>query len=135
MDYRTKETITFYRKGFALAKTREEGNITGDYDVLENTIDKDGIRTIKLKPQDKSQHIANVKELVSAMLEKMGEEESKAFRDLLEDTLVDYEAEEVERMLKKVKGEDKPVKARKGCFQVIIGDGRRKDAEIIQLRE
>ena len=132
-DQRIRENISLYRRGVAYAAKREGGHITGSYDVLNDETDNEGIRTIILKTQDKVKHLTIVKELAKLLAEKLGEGESKTFISLLEDTLIDYEEESILRMLDKAK-KDIPVKTREGCFKIIIGDGRRKNADIIDLR-
>jgi len=127
-----KESMSFYSDGKVFAKKREHGNISGEYELLNDAVENN-VRTITLKLCDKAEHLTRVKELAKLMCEKMGEQ-GRAFKQLLEDTLIDYKDEEVIRMLGKVKDEE-PVKARKGCFQVIIGDGRKLDSEVIQLRD
>ena len=68
-----KENISLYRKGEALAAKREGGHITGDYHILEDSVSDDGVRTIRLKPRDKTQFLSNVKDLIKILLERFKE--------------------------------------------------------------
>jgi len=130
-----RESISLYRSGKALASKRAGGHITGDYEIIEDSVSEGDVRTIKLKPRDKKEFLAQMKELIELLLDKLGETESKAFRRLLEDTLIDYDDESIMSMLKDMKEGKKPVKTSKGCFDIIIGDGRRKNTNRIIIRE
>lgn len=133
-DYRAKEHLSLYRGGFAYAATREGGHITGDYEILGDTTEE-GVRTIVLKEKDTAPHLERVKKLTRVILERLGETRSRVLRELLEDTLRDYKPEDVERVLNKIVEKKEPVKTKEGCYRIIIGDGRRKNCEVLHIGE
>jgi len=133
MDTRVKEQIALYRRGVAYAAKREGGHITGDYDILKDeTIE--GVRTIVLKERDRKEFLQKVKELSKVLAEKLGEGKSKTFIKILEDVFIDYEDENLDKLYERVVQGKEPVKSREGCFHIIVGDGRKKGAAIIDIR-
>lgn len=131
-DERIYENLSLYRKGEALAAKREGGHITGEYKIEQDAVDKDGTRTIVLKPVDKTEFLKRVKELAGLLAEKMGEPKTGMFAKLVEDALIDVKDEDVERMLKRV-GEGEKV-SRAHCFRLYVGDGRKKNCDLLELR-
>lgn len=134
MDNRIKESIALLRKGVAYASKREGGHITGDYDILKDET-VEGVRTIVLKERDRKEFIQKVKELSKVLAEKLGEGESKTLTKILEDVFIDYEDEHLYKLHKRVVEGKEPVKAREGCFHIIVGDGRKNSSEIIDIRD
>jgi hypothetical protein len=132
MDRRIYDSISLYRRGVAYSGKEESGHITAEYKIEKDEKDKDGTRTIVLKPVDLSEHKARVEELVNLIADTLDESKSKNFKAILIDTLGDYETEHIENLIKKIKG-GKPVKSKEGCFKIIIGDGRKKHSNEIML--
>lgn len=133
-EKRIKENLSIY-KGFVLSGSGREGEIPKhEYEIMEDKTEE-GVRTLVLKEKDLTEHLSKVKELADTIAEKIGESDSKAMKALLFDALKHYWDEDIEQMYKRVVLSEKPppVKARKGCFEIIIGDGRRKNADIIKL--
>lgn len=133
-DNRMKENITICYGGAVFAGKREGGHITGEYTMVSDNVAEDGTRTIVLKTVDQTEHIQHAKELTELIAEKLGESESKLMRGLLYDTLIDYRDEVIISMIKDIKGKNKPVRAREGCFRIHIGDGRRHNSHCLELR-
>ena len=118
-----------------MASTRE-GHIKEEYDLLRDESGPDGTRTIILKKKDLPEIQRMRDELVEKLCEKLGEpKESKMIRKIILDALKDYNLTSLKRIYNKVVLGEVPVKARPGCFEIIIGDGRKKNSDIIQLRE
>ena len=131
------ETITFYKGRKEALATSRVGHLEKEYDILSDTIEED-VRVLRIKPKDLSEINKLREELTEVIAEKLGEGTSKTFKAILSDTLTEYDKASIKRMYKKLieaKGEVPPVKATKGCFEIIIGDGRRKKSEIIRIRE
>lgn len=130
------ENVTLYKgKKEALASTRE-GHLEKEYNIVADVTDKDGVRTVVLKLKDLSELVAKKKELVEVVAKALGEGRSKVFKEILLDSLGDYKSKDIERIHRKlvIEKRDLPIKAVKGCYEVIIGDGRRKDSDIISIR-
>jgi len=128
------ETITLYKKrGEALASRDPGDTVDNEYEILSDTIGEDGTRILQLKPKDLTELRKVTQEVVNAIAEKIGEGKSKAFKALLFDVLKSYRHQDIYRMHRKLAKEGIPVKVSKACFEVIIGDGRRKNSEIIRL--
>lgn len=126
------ETISFYRSGRAYAAKREGGHITGDYDIVSDAKDESGNRVIVLKEHDLTEHDHNLDELVNALTQKL-DPTSRLFPQILRDTLVDYNDDDIMRLLAKVRKGVK-VTPKEGCFKLYIGDGRKRSAEEIMIR-
>lgn len=130
-----EESITLYsRKGEALAGRREGGHIDKEYQLIEDTLGEDGTRTIILKPKDMMEFKAKIDKLVDLLLEKMGEPKTGQFAKLLKDTLRDYRENNIDKLIAKVEKGEK-VSTSDRCFHVIVGDGRRKGADLITIRD
>jgi hypothetical protein len=129
---RLKENISFYHGNLAMAGLREGEIPRHEYDVVSDKMEE-GVRTIQLKERDRAAFFDKCKKLADAIAEKIGEGESKTFKALLFDALKHYWDTDIDRIYDSVVSGKTPVKARKGCFAIIIGDGRRKSADIIQL--
>jgi len=102
------------------------GEIKNEYDVVEDSEDEDGIRTIKIKVSQRGREAAvERRELVNALLEALGEKDSKAFSALLENVINVTGSEVIRDWYKSVVVEKQPVKTKKGCFEIVVGKGRR----------
>lgn len=130
------ETITFYGGRKEALATVREGHVQKEYDIISDSAEEDGTRHIIIKEKDLSELTKMREELVDAVAEKLGEGGSKAFKQILLDSLTDYSHLDVKRMHRKVvlQKEAPPIKATRGCLEVIIGDGRRKSSDIIRIR-
>ena len=130
-----EESITLYpKKGEALAGRREGGHIDKEFQLIGDVVEDDGTRVITLKPKDMTEFKAKIDKLVGLLLEKMGEPKTGQFAKLLKDTLRDYREDNLDKLIAKVeKGEKLSTSDR--CFHVIVGDGRRKGADIITIRD
>ena len=134
VDKRVKESISFYRSGVAYAAKEEGGHLTGQYDIQRDEVAEDGTRTIVLKPHDLTEFNAKLERLVELLMVQLKESKSSMGAKILKDTLIDYEEEDIDRMLKKMEGGKDKVTAQEGCFKIYIGDGRKKGSEEIMLR-
>lgn len=131
------ETITLYKgRKEALASSRV-GHLEKEFDILSDTVGEDGVRTITIKPKDLAELNKLRKELVEAIAKKLGEAGSRTFKRILSDTLREYRDSDIKRMHSQlVVAKVKPtVKATRSCFEIIIGDGRKKNSHIIRIRE
>lgn len=131
------ETITFYKgRREALASSRE-GHVQKEYDIVSDSVEEDGTRRLVMKERDLSELNEMKEELVDAIAESLGEGGSKTFKQILLDSLGDYKHSDIKRMYRKVISQKKAplIKATPGCFEIIIGDGRRKNSDIIRIRE
>ena len=129
-----RETITLYREGAALVTTKEGGIAEKEYEVVEDREDN-GDRVITLKRIDRSATVSKVKTLAAAIAKGLGDPRSRTLKGLLQDLLIEYWDEDIDSMYERVVVKGEPVKAREGCFKILIGDGRRKDAGEIMIRE
>ena len=129
-----EETFTIYsrKKEVLLSKTGD--HIDKEYHLESDTMAEDGTRTIIMKPKDLTELERKKRELALAIAKSLGEEKSKLLKELLYDALRDYQHKEIEEMHKKVLEKKEAVKTRPGCFRIIIGDGRRKNCGVIDLR-
>lgn len=128
-----KEALTLYKEGFALMKREAGAHIDKEYEIVSDKTEE-GTRTLVLKEKDTAEMQKRVRVLVDVIMKGLGET-SKTLEKLLYDTLIDYWDESIERIYNKIVLKKEPVKARAGCFAIIIGDGRKKNAERIDLRE
>ena len=128
------ETMTLYKaRKEALASTHM-GHVEKEFDLLTDEIGEDGIRTIRLKPKDLTEIQKMQVELVDKLMEKMGET-GNMLREILLDTVKDYHATAIKRMYQKVVLGEAPVRRGKGYYYISIGDGRKKGADILRIRE
>jgi len=133
MDKRIKETISIHRSGLTFTRKGDtSAHISGEYSSAQE-VREDGTRIITLTPLDTQTTKDRIKAITETILEALGEEDSKAMRGLLLDHLREYWDDIIEDMYKKVVLNREEVKLREGCFKIIIGDGRRKDHNEIQL--
>jgi hypothetical protein len=114
-----------YGKLIAIYSKGTSSHIDGEFEVLEDVTTEDGLRKITLKKKDLAVQRQKLDKLVTSLLKALHEEDSKLAKDILEDHLRDYEEKSIDKMQKMV-DEGKPVKKREGCFNIIIGDGRKK---------
>lgn len=128
------ETFSIYTKGHVLL-SKGGGHVDKELDVLSDTTTEDGIRTLVIKPADVSKAQSEISELVELIAERLGEKESKHFKEILRDSLKDCRNSDITRMLKKVRVGKEPIKAHKGCYRVLIGDGRSKNSDFIRIRD
>jgi hypothetical protein len=126
------ENMSFYRNKKVLT-TKGISKHLNEYDIVSDNVEGDGIRTIVIKPSDKTEHLRLCKELATKMVEKMGEGDNRLLNNMLFDTLRDYRDKEVIEMHKKVVLGKETVKHKEGCFKIIIGDGRKKNHHEIML--
>jgi len=110
-------------------------NYDVEYEVLQNDLDSEGVRIIKLKKVDPKERAKKLKSLVDVIAERLGEGNSKAFKGILKDAMGDYWTETLDRLYGKIVTEGEKVTARPGCFEVTVGDRRKRSAESIALRE
>lgn len=128
------ETITLYKeRKEALASTRV-GHVEKEFNLISDEVGEDGVRVIRMKPKDLTELNKIKNEVVDAIAKKVGDE-GKVFKKILLDTLGDYNESSIRRIHSKVVLGKVPVKASPGCFEIIIGDGRKKTADIIRIRE
>ena len=132
MDRRLKESINLYKDVAMVQKPPSEHCI--EYEILDDTTDTEGRRTIIIKPRDMAIYRQKVEEIIGLLTKQMEEQDNKIVQGLLRDVLGDYWEENLDKVLKKLKTGE-PVKVKEGCFKLIIGDGRRKNHEEIILRE
>lgn len=128
------ENFSFYRNK-KICATKGISKHINEYDVVSDETNSGGVRTIVIKPIDKTKHLKLCRELASKMVEKLGEGENRLLRTMLFDTLRDYVDKAVVSMHKMVVLGEAPVKHRESCFKIIIGDGRKKNHHEIQLIE
>jgi len=128
------ETFTLYKKRKEALATTRIGHIEKEYDLITDEVDENGVRVIRMKPKVSTELAKLRNELADKIMEKLGET-SKMLRKLLLDTLNDYNDASIKRMHRKVVLGIAPVKATKGCFEIIIGDGRKKSSDTIRIRE
>ena len=120
-----KETIEIRENKTAYSTTNETGEIKIEYQLINDTTDIDGIRTVKLKPSTRNSSIQEKrKELVQELLKGLGEKDSKAFAGLLENAINSHGFEIIEELHQKVVDKKEPLKTRKGCFEIVIGNGK-----------
>lgn len=129
-----RENFSLYRDKKILAIKGSSKHLI-EYDVVSDETNQEGIRTIVIKPSDKTEHLKVCKELADKMVARLGEGENKLLRTMLFDTLRDYKEKDVIDMHKKVVMGGAPVKHRESCFKIIIGDGRKRGHHEIQLIE
>ena len=128
------ENMSFY-KSKKIYATRGISKHVNEYDIVSDVTSEDDIRTIVIKPSDKTEHLRLCAELANKLVEKLGEGENKLLRTMLLDTLRDYKDKDIQDMHKKVVLGKAPVKYREGCFKIIIGDGRKANHHAIMLIE
>lgn len=127
------ETITLYKaRKEGLASTRI-GHVEKEYDILGDEVGGDGIRTIRIKPKDLSEQVRMQNEIVDALMKKLGET-SKTLKEILADTLRDYGKWSINRLYKKVVLGGVRIRKGPGCFYISVGDGRKKNSEILRIR-
>lgn len=108
--------------------------ITCEYDVLEDIVDTIGVRTIKLKQSSRDTIVKRKRiEVCDAILKGLGEKDSKAFAELLQNAINEHGYDVVEEFHRRVVKDKQTVKVRKECFQVVIGK-RLSGSSIIALR-
>lgn len=129
-----KENMSFYKNEVLTTKGRSS-HIANEYLIESDTTEEDGTRVIRLKPKDKTEFLAKARELANAIAERIGEGKSKLFKNMLFDLLKEYEEKSLHRIYKRVMAGKEPVRAEEGCFKIIIGDGRRRNHDEIQLVE
>lgn len=127
------ENMSFKGKHKKVFTTKGTSRHINEYDIVSDIVDRDGVRTIVIKPSDKTEHLRLCNELADKMVIRLGEGQNKLLRKMLFDTLRDYGDEDVKDMHKQVVLGEAPVKHREGCFKLIIGDGRRKNHHEIML--
>ena len=105
------------------------------YDIISDGIDLDGVRVIRLKEQDRREREKKIKEIIDTLAEKLGEEGSEIFREITYDTLRNLYDEVIDKYHKMIVVKGEKVKKAPGCYKIIIGDGRTRRSEEINLRE
>ena len=126
------ETFTLYKgRKEGLASTYM-GHIEKEYEIVSDEIEE-GIRVIKLKEKDLTERTKMQEEIVDAIMEKLGEE-GKMLREILRDTMKDYGSSSIKRMYNKAVLGKVPIRKGRGCYYISIGDGRKKNSEIIRIR-
>lgn len=121
-----EETIQFRDDKTAESTNNATEEINHEYDVIDDTVEEDGTRVIRLKVSQQSKEaVEQRRQLVETLLVALGEEESKAFRGLLENVMGVTGAVQVKELHQRVVKEKQPVKTSKGCFEIVVGKGRR----------
>lgn len=128
------ETFTLYpgRKEALVASW--SGELDKEWRLLSDAVGEDGIRTIRMKPKDLTELAQKRKEVVDAIMVKL-EETSKTLRAILLDSIRQYNKTSIDRLYKKVVLGKEPIRKGRGCYYISVGDGRRKDSEVIRIRE
>jgi len=122
-----KETLEITQSGKVESMHNENGEIVMEYEIVSDETDSSGERTIKIKPSPRDAEVKRKRnELVNTLLQRLGEKDSKAFSALLENAIRQYGYNIVEELHKRVVAQQQPVKAKKGCFELVIGKGRGK---------
>lgn len=129
---KVKENISVYADKKVYTNIGESKHVN-EYDLLSDTIDDEGTRTIIIKKVDKSEHLSRCKELAGLLVEKLGEGDNKLLNTMLYDTLRDYEEKDVIRMISDITKKGEPVKHREGCFKITVGDARKRNHHEIML--
>ena len=106
-----------------------------DYVLSSKEKSDDGTLTIVLKPRDMKEIKRKLNKLVNTLAVKLNEPDSKVVKGILKDKLSEFWDEDVEELYNKVVVENQSVKAKEGCFKIIIGDQRRKNSDAIMLRD
>lgn len=127
------ETFTLYKARKEGLASTTVGHVEKEYDLLSDEMGEDGIRTIKMKPKDLSERLVMQKQVVDSLMEKLGET-SKTLRAILGDTMRDYSEANIKRLHKKVVLGKASVRRGRGCYYISVGDGRRRNSEIIRIR-
>lgn len=131
-----EENITLYpKKKEALTSKTAGGHIDKEYHIESDVALPSGLRTIVLQEKDLTEHKEKVSKLIDALLEKMGEGESKVMKKLLFDVLRDYNQRDIDRMYKRVVEGKAAVSVSDRCFHILIGDGRKRRHDEIVIRE
>ena len=126
-----KETLEITQSGKAVSMQNEDGEIKTEYEIISDETNDVGERTIKIKPSSRNTEIKRKRnELVDILLQKLGESDSKAFSMLLENTIKQYGYDVIEELHMRVVAQQQPVKAKKGCFELVIGKGRGRFSHI-----
>lgn len=124
MGRKFEEYINIDKNKVALVTDTKTGEITTEYDVIEDTVGEDGVRIMKFKKTSRDSEVKTKRsELIDTLLVALGEKDSKAFSMLLENAIKSFGPDIIEDLHKKVVVDKKPVKARKGCFEIAIGKG------------
>ena len=128
------ESISLYRKGQALTGKGDSPHIDKEYMILKDET-AEGVRTIMLQEKDLTQFREKARKLAGVLAERIGEGESNVVKELLFDVLKDYEERKLDELYRQVVEKGEPVKAKEGCYKLIVGDGRTRKSEHIMLRE
>jgi len=128
-----KEDFSVYRDGTVYQSKGRSDHIAKEYTLVRDETYQ-GHRVIELQEKDLTTLQEKAKRLANLIADKIGEGKSKTVKDILFDVLKDYFEKSLDQLLKKIeKGE--PVRAKEGCFKIVIGDGRTKKSDHIMLRE
>ena len=134
---KAKEYLTLYSKGLAtfhkIGRDEEAEMHGADYSIIKDEISPDDTRTIVVKKRDATERQRKLNKIIETILKQLGEGESNLLRKLLKDATLDYYDETIDELYEDVVTKGKPVKAREGCFKIIVGDGRRRRHHEIQL--
>jgi len=128
------ETFTLYKGRKEGLASSWMGHIDKEYDLLSDEVGEEGIRTIKLKEKDLSERLQMQNKVVDALMVKLGET-SRTLKAILKDTIKGYSEASIKRLYKKIVLGEAPVRKGRGCYYISIGDGRKKDRDIIRIRE
>ena len=125
------ETITMEQGKTATLMSNEDLEIKAEYDIVSDTTNDEGIRTITIKPSSRNSIFLNKrKELIEELLNRLGEKSDGNFAMLLENVINQYGFDLVEEFHKKVVTQKEPVRAQKGCFEIVIGKGKGRAGNI-----
>jgi len=128
-----KEGFSIYRDGTVYQSRGRSDHIDKEYNLLKDE-SFEGVRTIVLQEKDLTTQREKARKLADLMADKIGEGGSKALKEMLYDIFKDYFEENLDKLIRRIeKGE--PVRAKEGCFKIVVGDGRTKKSEHIMLRE
>ena len=126
------ESISF-EKDIAYSGKSNTRHIDKEYAIVSDLINDNGERVIILKEKDLTGFYDKISELVNLIMASLGET-SPVLKGLLNDYFHEHREKTIENIIRKL-NKGASVKAKEGCFKIIIGDGRRKNSEEIMLRE
>lgn len=126
------ESISFEKDVAYSGKSNTE-HIDKEYTIVSDSVNDNGERVIILKERDLGAFYKKIDELVDLIMTSLGET-SPVLKGILLDHFHEYKEKTIDSITKKLK-KGASVKAKEGCFKIIIGDGRRKNSEHIMLRQ
>ena len=129
-----QEHLMLHKDGRVLQTLPNNPDHTIDFEIVEDTTDEEGIRTLRIQKTDTTEFDTKRKKLITRLLEALGEPRSRILRKLLDDVLIEYWPDSLDDLYQRVVVRGEPVKAKEGCFKLVVGDARRADHCEIMLR-